>query len=92
MIKAIIDNLKSIMLISAVIAGLGVLGAFINSYIPWIYLTYTFGIMRKLVSMLDFLVDTNTLFALFGVWLGIFGALWTFKGIMFVIKWFKKDH
>lgn len=85
-----LNILKQIGLVSATITILEVIGIAINTYVPWNWLTYLFVIMRKLLPLVDFMIDTNTLLAALGIMLTVQVALWAFKGSNLIIDWLKK--
>jgi len=90
MITEIIKNIKAIISITLVIAALGTIGAVLNSLIVWSWLKYFFVILRVLLDMIDFMVDTDALLILTTISLSILTTLWAFKGVMWVIKWFNQ--
>jgi len=89
MIKVLFNNLKAIASITLVIAALGSIGATVNSMVPWHWLTSMFVLIRKLLLMMDFMVDTETLIIIMGITISLEMAFWAFKGTMWVVKWFK---
>jgi len=86
----IIKILKDIGLLSLVIVALGAVGIAISSYIPWVYFTYFFAIMRNTTEILDVILNMTAVWAAFGLTLLLETFLWGFKGAMVVIYWFKK--
>jgi len=81
--------IKNIGLLTLTVGFLGILGAVINAYVPWIWLTDFFVIIRHCLTMVDFFWDTTTTIALMSISLTIVGALWTYRGVMVVVQWFK---
>lgn len=84
-----IKILKNVGLIGLIIGGLSVLGNVINSIIPWGWLTNFFIIIRNLLALIDYFIDTNTLITLIGLRLSIEIAYWSYKAIIWVVSFFK---
>jgi len=85
-----INILKQVGLISLTITAMGTVGVVLNNFIPWVWLTNFFIIMRHLLPLIDFMFDTTTLLTLLGIMLTVQIALWAWKGSNLVIDWFKK--
>ena len=81
--------LKSLALFSLAVLGLGILGAFLNSIIPWFWLVYFFVILRSTVSIFDFTWHIPTLLTLVGIALSVEIAIWSWRATMTIVKWFK---
>jgi len=64
-------------------------GAVLNSFLPWSFLTSFFVILRNVISLVDFMIDTTTLFTLVGVGILVLGAYYLFKAGFLVINWIK---
>lgn len=79
-----------ISLVAAVIAGLLVIGNVIDDLAVWSWLTDFFALIRKAISALDFLVDTNTLIQLVGYSFLISIAYWGLKAIIWLIEFFNE--
>jgi len=56
-------TIKDISIFGVVYLVLLGLGEKINSWIQWEWITYFFVIIRKALSFIDFMVDTNALFS-----------------------------
>jgi hypothetical protein len=69
---------------------LNAFGAYLNDKINWDYLTAFFVFVRYLLSAIDFMWDTTTLYQLLYVSIGILGAYYLFKGGVYIIKYFRK--
>lgn len=85
----IIKTLKTLAIIGIIISGLTILGATINEIVPWIWLTNFFIIIKFLIRIFDFMIDTDTLITLIGLILTIDAAYWVFKGVMLIIHYFR---
>lgn len=86
----IINLSKKIALIGVVTAGLIVLGNVLADYLPWIWLTYFFVIIRHLAGLFSFLYDLQTLWTLVGWSYILLGAYWIFRGVLIIIKKMEK--
>jgi len=83
------DNLKGIALMTILLTGLWGLGVVINNTLVWQWLTDFFTILRRFASGIDFFWDTDTMFTLIGVALGIQVAYWGFKAYLWIIHYFR---
>jgi len=89
MTTEIIKFIKTNALIAAMIVALATLGVTINTLVPWEWLTALFVIIRRLLLMFDFIIDTSVLINLIGIALSLKIALWAYQGTIVVIDWFK---
>lgn len=87
--NSILNFIKHNSLILLTIAGLGVLGTAVNNLVPWQYLTYFFVILRHLINLIDFIIPTNHLIAAMGAGLAVAMALWSYKGYIWIVEWYK---
>jgi len=71
-----IKVLKDIGLITVVVGLAVLLGYSVNAIVPWTRLTELFAAGRYLVSAMDWLVDTSTLFICVGLSIGLDVAEW----------------
>jgi hypothetical protein len=65
------------------------LGTAINALIPWSWLTNFFIIVRHLMAGFDFILPINTILILIAASYSVELALWTMKGGIWIINWFK---
>lgn len=72
------------------ILALATFGNYIEGKINWEYLTGFFTFVRYLLSAIDFMWDTTTLYQLFYVSIGVLGAYYIFKGSVYIIRYFRK--
>lgn len=72
MFDTILKYLIKFGLFTAVLAALYALGAAVNAFLPWSWLTYFFVIMRHLLAIFAWIIDINTM-------LIIIGLIYTFK-------------
>ena len=79
-----------IALIGAVIGGLVIVGNVIADLAVWSWLTDFFALIRKAISALDFIVDTETLLKLVGYSFLIMIAYWGLKGIIWIAEFFNE--
>lgn len=82
--------IKIITTIGLTITIAAVLGSVINSLIPWYWLTSLFTILRRLIGLLDFSLDTTALFSVIQIWLNILMAYWLFLAGDWIISRLKK--
>lgn len=85
----ILNFIKHNSLILLTIAGLGVLGTAVNNLVPWQYLTYFFVILRHLIKLIDFIIPNNHLIAAMTAGLAAAMALWSYKGYIWIVEWYK---
>lgn len=85
-----INILKQLGLVAAIITILGVLGAAVNSLALWGWLTSFFVLIRHLFALIDWVWPIDTMIILIGLGFFVLSALWGFKAVMWVIHWFKK--
>lgn len=87
------DLAKTIRIITTVgltITIASVFGIAVNELIPWDWLTFGFTILRKTIMLLDFAIDTSTLFSILTITLNISVAYWLFLAGDWIISRLKK--
>lgn len=85
--------LKLFVSVSGFLAGFFLLSEFgmvLNTYLPWSFLTDFFIILRNVVSLVDFMIDTDTLFNLVGIGILVLSAYYLFKAGFLIINWIKR--
>jgi len=93
MLQELAKNAKNIVLIGIVLSILIVLGNLIANYTAgWLWLTYFFKIIRLAIELLDFAVDTTTLFQIIGYTFLIQIGYWTYLGTMAVVKYLRQNQ
>jgi len=85
----ILNFIKNNSLILLTITGIVALGTALNNLVPWQYLTYFFVILRHLIQLIDFIIPANQLIAVIGAGLSVALALWSYKGYIWIIEWYK---
>lgn len=85
----ILNFLKQNSLILLTITGLSILGMATNNLIPWQYLTYFFVIFRNLLKLIDFIIPTDHLIILMGISILVMSALWSYRGYIWIVDWFR---
>jgi len=86
----IIKLLKDVGLIALAITILGVIGASINSMIPWGWLTYGFVILRTTAELFDVIIDLDVLYQTTGLIITAWVLYWVWYASYLVIKWYKQ--
>lgn len=81
---------KQFVLFSLIFGGLRFLGGLSLNYLPSHYLTSFFVVIRSVVEPFDFLLDTDTLFRLFGYVLAFQVGVWTFRAYIAVASFFNQ--
>jgi hypothetical protein len=81
-----VDILKRVALMAFIMAVLVSVGELLNQIIPWEYLGYFFGFIRRLVLPVDFMWDTTTMLVLIGLSLFVEAAIWGVRGLLALIK------
>ena len=84
----ILKHLNKWVLFSLLGVALVALGA-ISTLIDFSFLGYFFLLIRRLLSFVDFFWDTTTMLFLIGMSISISVLLWSFKGSLVVIRWFR---
>lgn len=79
---------KQLGLVALVFAGLYALGVVINTYVPWIWLTYFFALLRSVVRPVNFIWDTSALFDVLGVAFSLLLGVWVYRGVIAVRNFF----
>ena len=74
----ITKTIKSIIIIGLIITVTAAFGAGINAFIPWEWLTYFFSIIRNTIGLIDFMVNTDVVLIIMGIWLNISIYYWLF--------------
>lgn len=87
--NAFIKILKDQALTMAIIGGMIVLGSLVNKIIIWQWLTNFFIIIRHVVLLFNFTFDIPQLWTSVGYGLFLLTGLYTLKGLILIIKWFK---
>lgn len=87
--NAFIKILKDQALTMAIIGGMIILGGLVNKIIIWQWLTNFFIIIRHVVLLFNFMFDIPQLWTSVGYGLFLLTGLYTLKGLILIIKWFK---
>lgn len=90
MLKRLLKISDRVALMGLVLSGLLALGYALNQVIPWIWLTYFFVILRRLLLLFDFMWDTNTLITLVAISFSVQVIIWSFKATMAVVAFFNE--
>jgi hypothetical protein len=87
----IIKILKIPVLFGLLTAALSLgIGAVINTYVPWEWLTSLFVIFRSLLNLFSFTLDLDTLSTIIGYSLKIIVSAWALIGTLIIIRYFHK--
>lgn len=86
----LIKILKVAGIATIILGALYSLGSFINNVIPWHYLVDVFSVAKVMLNTLDWFWDTTALLVFLTAWLVLYGAVWGFRGVNLVIKWFRR--
>lgn len=89
---SIVNILKNIGLFALVVSALGVLGWGLNAIIPWGWLTIIFAIAYKLLNLISFMWDIETLWQVLGYALNIMIIYWLFRATMTAIRFFQNKN
>lgn len=92
MLATILDILKKLVLIGAIIAGLIILGNAIANYLPWLWLTYFFVIIRHLANLFGSFYDLPTLWTLVGWSYILLGIYFIFDATIILINKMEKPR
>jgi len=86
-----IKLLKQVGFIPLIMIALVAVGFTINSLIGSniIYLTYFFALLRDVIMLFDFMIDTTTLMTLVGLSFSLIVGYQVYKITLFVLKYFK---
>lgn len=90
MFKILLDILKKLVILAAIITALIILGNAIANYLPWIWLTYFFVIIRHLANLFGFLYDLPTMWTLVGWSYILLGIYYVFNASIIIIKHISK--
>lgn len=90
MIKELAKTIKQAILIGVIIGALIGFGNRIAQNVVWVWLTKFFILIREILEMIDFIIDTDTLILLLGITLAIEMAVWTFRAILYLVHFFKE--
>lgn len=90
MIKELAKTIKQAILIGVIIGALIGFGNRMARNVVWVWLTKFFILIREILEMIDFIVDTDTLILLLGITLTIELAVWTFRAILYLVHFFKE--
>ena len=85
-----VNLLKQLAVGGALIIGLYALGSVVDTYVPWIWLTYFFGLLRAVVRPLDFIWQTAALFQVMGATFSFFVGVYAFRSYLIVRDLFVK--
>lgn len=77
---------NTIILIGAIISALVLFGNALNYLIPWQWLTYFFSILKYFSGVIDFMIDTATLWQAVGMVLAVEVIYWGFHATMAIVK------
>lgn len=92
MFNQIINILKKLIVPGIITGGLIALGLVIDNFVPWIWLTWFFVIIRHLMNLFGWLYDLPTVWTLIGwSWL-VLGAYWIYIGTLTLIKIIEKPQ
>lgn len=86
--SALINILKRIGLLAAILLALRALGYVVDTLVPWQYLTDFFSLLKVVIAPFDFLIDTTTLFLILSLVLLFYVAFWVYKATLWVIHFF----
>jgi len=86
----LIKIVKNVALVLALITALIVFGNVIAGLGVWSWLTSLFVLGRQMLTMADFIIDTDTIITIFGLSITLEVAYWTFRGVMWLNRFFKK--
>lgn len=90
MLEVLAKSAKQIVLVGIVLTALVVLGNVVATYVAWSWLTNFFIIVRKTVGLVDFMIDTDTLFTLIGYSFLIQIGVWAYRATTTVINFFNE--
>jgi len=90
MLQELSKSIKIITTILIVLGALTGLGYGLNNIIPWAWLDNIFIIIRKTIMLLDFVVDTQVLFACITIWINISVLYWLYLSGAWIIKKLEK--
>lgn len=71
------------------LVALRILGAVVNTYIPWNWLTPFFIFLRQSSMLFDFIWDIPTMWIIVGITMVIEIAIWIFRATLLFINWFR---
>jgi len=86
LITTSVDTLKRYLLMSFIITAIVTVGNIISASLPWQYLGYLFYVIRFFLYLFDFIINIDTLVLLVGIALFMEGAIWTVRGVLFLIS------
>lgn len=82
--------LKQLAIGAFLMIGLYSLGTFVNTYVPWVWLTYFFSLLRSVVRPVNFFWDTDSLFQVLGATFSFFIGVYAFRAYLIVRDLFVK--
>lgn len=84
--------IRDIGLLAIVIIALGIFGNAVNAWLPFIYVTYAFTIVRNIMGLIGFTVDLPTFYIVIGWILSLYIALWLLRASFAMVKWFREHQ
>jgi len=91
MFQSIINVFIKVGIFSGIITVLYVLGVAINNIFPWNYLTLFFTVIRQMLNLVSWLIDTDTLLLLVGLSFGVKIAFWSYTMAVRVLSHFRPN-
>ena len=92
MFQSIINVFIKVGIFSGILTVLYVLGVAINGVFPWSYLTIFFTLIRQMLLLMSWLIDTDTLLLLVGLSFGVRVAYWSYTMAMKVLHNFRPNN
>lgn len=90
MLEVLAKSAKQIVLVGIVLTALVVLGNVVATYVAWSWLTNFFIIVRKTVGLVDFMIDTDTLFTIIGYSFLIQIGVWIYRATTTIVNFFNE--
>ena len=90
MLEVLAKSAKQIVLVGIVLTALVVLGNVVATYVAWSWLTNFFIIVRKTVGLVDFMIDTDTLFTIIGYSFLIQIGVWVYRATITIVNFFNE--